>query len=756
MYNQSFSVCIPLYDQLLTFYYHYDIIIYYREIDRVFKKVKEGLEVFDFIYTKLQDTDNQSQKEKFESDLKKEIKRLQRFREQIKNWMSGTEVKDKKPLIEHRKLIEREMERFKEVEKMMKTKAFSNEALASTNEIIDPRMKEKMETAEFIQNNIEELQRQMESVEAEIDNIMSTLKKKKSDSAKQSQILQLQKILERHQWHITMLESILRHLENDNLDVDQINDIRDDIEYYVESNQDPNFIEDDTFYDVLGLDDIEDSFAVIPVDDSDITSRSHSVNDAMINDAMKDKEKEKEKEKERLEKEKERERERLEKEKLKKEKEKEKLKSSIDTESAKPSASNVLLNGNLKVATPIGTPKLKYASAVLSGIKKSNPSTPSNVPIQLSSTPLQASVQTPTPISYATLASAVQSAHKSQAQAQAQAQANSQTHTPQPTSKGLSPSTVNKTTVTTTTTTTTTTVTTTTQNPSTNSGNKESYDSNTGITSSTLSSTTNSSVENNQLSQIDLNNIESIASFRSKKILNNNSFKLPHINGIEESLSFLNSDNYNNLPSGIDSYLKSLEVAKDRIFKFKKPDELHVPSKKSQPPPMICEFKLPKLEDISIFLENSLLNCPDSFDSDKPHNYIPCNPYVTQPSFPIDPLPEIVGSTKLLKNVSLDTLFYGFYYNNLRSPSMLTSFHNLKHNDDDDYLQIIIAKELHRRGWNYKASTHTWFTKDNDDGLSNGDSSITHWKTFDYKDTWMVRRNPNFQIDVSDIETGYY
>ena len=35
------------------------------------------------------DTDNSNQKEKFESDLKKEIKKLQRLRDQIKTWCEG-------------------------------------------------------------------------------------------------------------------------------------------------------------------------------------------------------------------------------------------------------------------------------------------------------------------------------------------------------------------------------------------------------------------------------------------------------------------------------------------------------------------------------------------------------------------------------------------------------------------------------------------------------------------------------------------
>jgi CCR4-NOT transcription complex subunit 3 len=47
-----------------------------------------------------------NQKEKYESDLKKEIKKLQRYRDQLKTWLASNEVKDKKQLIDSRKLIE--------------------------------------------------------------------------------------------------------------------------------------------------------------------------------------------------------------------------------------------------------------------------------------------------------------------------------------------------------------------------------------------------------------------------------------------------------------------------------------------------------------------------------------------------------------------------------------------------------------------------------------------------------------------------
>jgi CCR4-NOT transcription complex subunit 3 len=52
------------------------------------------------------ESDNANQKEKFESDLKKEIKKLQRYRDQIKTWSANSDIKDKKQLLDARKLIE--------------------------------------------------------------------------------------------------------------------------------------------------------------------------------------------------------------------------------------------------------------------------------------------------------------------------------------------------------------------------------------------------------------------------------------------------------------------------------------------------------------------------------------------------------------------------------------------------------------------------------------------------------------------------
>jgi CCR4-NOT transcription complex subunit 3 len=76
------------------------------EVDRTLKKVAEGVELFESIYDKMSSSANQTQKETFELDLKSQIMKLQRLRDQIKSWVASNEIKDKTQLIDNRRLIE--------------------------------------------------------------------------------------------------------------------------------------------------------------------------------------------------------------------------------------------------------------------------------------------------------------------------------------------------------------------------------------------------------------------------------------------------------------------------------------------------------------------------------------------------------------------------------------------------------------------------------------------------------------------------
>jgi CCR4-NOT transcription complex subunit 3 len=142
------------------------------EIDRTLKKVEEGVELFDDIWDKVYNAGQQSLKEKYEGDLKKEIKKLQRLRDQIKTWASSGDIKDKNPLLEARRLIETKMEQFKICEKDTKTKAFSKEGLAAANKL-DPRELEKEEKREWLNTCIETLSDLNEAIEMDQEKLSS-------------------------------------------------------------------------------------------------------------------------------------------------------------------------------------------------------------------------------------------------------------------------------------------------------------------------------------------------------------------------------------------------------------------------------------------------------------------------------------------------------------------------------------------------------------------------------------------------------
>ena len=165
--------------------------------------MQEHVEVFDSIWEKVHDTEHANQKEKFEADLKKEIKKLQRYRDQIKTWAAAPEIKDKKQLTDARKLIEREMERFKVCERETKTKAFSKEGLGQQAKL-DPRERARNEAREWLNHCVDELNTQLDSFEAEVESL-STAKKGKQ---KPPRLTHLEESVTRHREHITKLEQV--------------------------------------------------------------------------------------------------------------------------------------------------------------------------------------------------------------------------------------------------------------------------------------------------------------------------------------------------------------------------------------------------------------------------------------------------------------------------------------------------------------------------------------------------------------------
>ncbi|KAK6607968.1 hypothetical protein ACHAPC_006373 [Botrytis cinerea] len=232
-----------------------------QEVDKCFKKVTEGVAEFESIYDKIEQCTNAAQKEKLEDNLKREIKKLQRLRDQIKTWAASNDIKDKGPLLDHRKLIETQMEKFKAVEKAMKTKAYSKEGLSAAAKL-DPKERAKLETGEFLGSMVEELERQIETMEAERESISATMKKGKTQNAKADRIAELDNSTERHKFHQNKLELIKRCLENGTVEIEQVKDLEESIKYYVTDNMNDDFMEDEEMYDELNLDEEEDNYGM--------------------------------------------------------------------------------------------------------------------------------------------------------------------------------------------------------------------------------------------------------------------------------------------------------------------------------------------------------------------------------------------------------------------------------------------------------------------------------------------------------------
>jgi CCR4-NOT transcription complex subunit 3 len=170
------------------------------------------------------------------------------------------------------------MEKFKAVEKEMKTKTFSKEGLSAPGKI-DPKEKEKMDMVDFLSNMVDEIGQQIEAHEAEMDILQAGLKKKKSDGGKADRLLELERLVERHKWHSGKIEILQRALENGSVDTEQVKDLEDGIKYYVEQNQEVDFVEDDGLYDDLNLDAEEDMFGIGNDNDRNSSQDAQSVQD---------------------------------------------------------------------------------------------------------------------------------------------------------------------------------------------------------------------------------------------------------------------------------------------------------------------------------------------------------------------------------------------------------------------------------------------------------------------------------------------
>lgn len=169
------------------------------------------------------------------------------------------------------------MEKFKAVEKTMKTKAFSKEGLSAAAKL-DPREKAKMEAGDFLGTQIDELEQRIEALEAEAE-ILRNAKKGKKSRDNQERLGEIDNLIEKHKWHQGRLELARRSLVNGGVDADQVNEIKDAIQYYVQEGESLDYVEDDTMYDDLNLDEEEDQFGLAAENDKGSSQDNQSIQD---------------------------------------------------------------------------------------------------------------------------------------------------------------------------------------------------------------------------------------------------------------------------------------------------------------------------------------------------------------------------------------------------------------------------------------------------------------------------------------------
>jgi CCR4-NOT transcription complex subunit 3 len=156
------------------------------------------------------------------------------------------------------------MEKFKACEKEMKTKAFSKDGLNAAQKL-DPKEREKVEMSAWVGQQVEELMRQIEHTEAEIEQLQGNTARSRRAKATGNgggRAEELSTLNERRKWHVGRLEIVMRLLENNTLQTETVAALKDHISYFVESNTGEDFEFDEGVYDELNLDAEEEAFGI--------------------------------------------------------------------------------------------------------------------------------------------------------------------------------------------------------------------------------------------------------------------------------------------------------------------------------------------------------------------------------------------------------------------------------------------------------------------------------------------------------------
>ena len=171
------------------------------------------------------------------------------------------------------------MERFKVIEKEVKTKAFSKEGLSQAAKL-DPKDAQKVSALNWLMSSKEKLNMQIDMFEAQIES--SSIKDKPSKDTKYSI---LRKKVNKHKNYVETLESLQRLLGNDLITSSIVLDKKDDLDYYIEVAEEEDF---DDEYDLFEDLDIKQYDARKPVEELKKSPPMEKLKEPLKQDAKQD------------------------------------------------------------------------------------------------------------------------------------------------------------------------------------------------------------------------------------------------------------------------------------------------------------------------------------------------------------------------------------------------------------------------------------------------------------------------------------
>lgn len=225
------------------------------EIEKTLKKIQEGSELFDEMVSKFYSCSSAALRDKLEVDLKKEIKKLQRLREQVKGWMASSEVKDKAPLSEHRRLVEAQMERFKAIEREVRNKPTAKGGLRgnANGAPLTKAQKDRLDCVDWISSVVDSLSDFIDDAMDQESSSQGSSGSSDEGSFKSQQIATVKGHLE----HLEIAQEMLRR---ELLDPERLDELKEDINWMVEQISKGEFdgLPGEDFYAPLNLISLEE------------------------------------------------------------------------------------------------------------------------------------------------------------------------------------------------------------------------------------------------------------------------------------------------------------------------------------------------------------------------------------------------------------------------------------------------------------------------------------------------------------------